>query len=191
LTLSGSSFHTKIQDIEDIIISKWIKEIYIKEGVLLNDSFISLNFDKISILTSEDKRIITFQLDENFEEMKCNFQNIIGIKNQSKLLFLKYSKDFQLSFISKSFPSKNRILFFEFSKRNTSIFYTIEVLNKDEYFFLMYEINDSSGAQQNISFSNLIFKEKMKQLLIKHSGEVQLISISPTENVRFPLLTML
>jgi hypothetical protein len=176
---------SKFQDIEDIIISKWIKEIYIKEGVLLNDSFISLNFDKISILTSEDKRIITFQLDENFEELKCNFQNIIGIKNQSKLLFLKYSKDFQLSFISKSFPSKNRIIFFEFSKRNTSIFYTIEMLGRDEYFFVMYEINDSSGAQQNISFSNLIFKEKMKQLLIKHSGEIQLISISPTENVRF------
>jgi hypothetical protein len=170
-------------DIEDITITKWIKEIYIKEGLLLNDSLISLNFDKISIITSEEKRIVTFQLEENFEEMKCNFQNIIGIKNQSKLLFLKYSKDFQLSFISKTFPSKNRIIFFEFSKRNTSIFYTIELMNIDEYFFFMYEINDLSNAQQFISFSNLIFKEKMKLFLIKKSNEIGLISISPTENV--------
>ena len=148
---------------------------YIKEGILLNDLIISLNVDKISIISSEEKKVITtFNLDELYDEIRYNFKNVIGIKNEKNLKFFKISKDYQLNLISNSFPSKNEILFFEFSKRNSNLLYTLEKDNEGS-FYCVYEIKETLNQQLTS-----IFDLKVK-ITLDIEDDVLLFSISPSE----------
>eukprot|EP01080_Neovahlkampfia_damariscottae_P003072 gene3072-5242_t len=163
-------------EIEDIILSKWIKDaLYIKDGILLNDLIISLNVDKIILISQEEKKIINvFNLDENYHQIKYNFKNVVGIKNDYNLKFLRISKDFQLNLISNSFPSRNEILFFEFSKRNSNLLYTLEKETEGAC-YCVYEMNEN--LNQNL---NSIFTLKVK-IPLDVEEEISLFSVSPSE----------